>query len=364
MKISEIIHYLESIAPKQIQESYDNCGLLVGEIERDVTKALICLDVTEDVIQEAIDNNCQLIISHHPVIFKAIKKITTQNFTERILLKAIRNELAIYAIHTNLDQVDTGVNFIIAEKIGLKNTKILSPVQDILCKLVTFCPTDKAEEIRIALFKAGAGQIGLYDNCSFNSGGTGTFRASEQTNPYVGEKGKIHFEPETRIEVIFPAYTESAVISSLINVHPYEEPAYDIYPLKNNHSKIGSGMIGELENPSDEKEFLSRIKTIFRTGCIRHSKLKNKKIKRVAVCGGSGSFLISNAIAAGADIFITADIKYHDFFIADNRIVLADIGHYESEWVTKELLFSLINKKFPTFALQISEQDLNPVNYF
>lgn len=364
MKIKEIISHLEEFAPLSLQESYDNAGLIIGHPDEEVSQALICLDITENSLDEAIQNNCQLIISHHPVIFKGLKKITGSNLVERLVLKAIKNNISIYAIHTNLDNVLEGVNAKIAEKLCLKNNKILQSRKGLLKKLVTFCPLEQSEKVRNALFKAGAGSIGNYDSCSFNTEGKGTFRANEKANPFVGEKNSLHTEIEDRIETIFPSYKESAVLKSLFMTHPYEEVAYDIYPLDNEFANVGSGIIGELEKGITEEDFLKKLKLEFKTGSIRHSELLNKKIKKVAICGGSGSFLIQSAMMAGADVFVSADIKYHDFFEADGNILITDIGHFESEQFTKELICSILTKKIPTFALRISEIETNPVKYF
>ena len=364
MKIKELIAPVEKLAPPFLQESYDNAGLLIGNSDSEVSKVLISLDVTEEVLDEAISKNCQVIIAHHPLIFSGLKRITGKNMVERIVTKAIKNDMAIYAIHTNLDNVKDGVNAILCEKLGIKKPKILSPKEGILRKLVTFCPLKEAPKVRKAIFDAGAGHIGNYDNCSFNTEGTGSFRALEGAKPFVGEKDKLHFENEVRIESIYPIYKESDIIQALQNAHPYEEVAYDIYPLMNTFGEVGAGMIGELENELDENAFLQKIKETTGTGCIRHSALLGRKIKKVAVCGGSGSFLIHNAIRAGADMFISGDIKYHDFFEADKKLVIADIGHYESEQFSKELIYSILIKKFPTFAVLISERHTNSVNYF
>ena len=364
MKIKELISPLEKLAPPFLQESYDNAGLLIGNPEMEVSKVLISLDVTEKVLDEAIVKNCQIIIAHHPLIFKGLKRITGKNMVERIVAKAIKNDIAIYAIHTNLDNVIGGVNSILCDKLGIRNPQILSPKEGLLRKLVTFCPKKDASKVRQAIFDAGAGHIGNYDNCSFNTEGTGSFRALEGSNPYVGEKGQVHFEEEVRIESVLPVYLENKILQAMNAAHPYEEVAYDIYPLMNTYGNVGAGMIGELETEMDEKAFLQRIKDITGSACIRHSDLLGKKIKKVAVCGGSGSFLIQDAIRAGADIFITGDIKYHDFFEADKKLVIADIGHYESEQFSKELIYSVLIKKFPTFAVLISEGHTNSVNYF
>jgi len=363
MKIKKIIKPLEEFAPVYLQESYDNSGLLVGNENMEVKKTLITLDVTEEVLDEAITKQCDLIISHHPVIFKGLKSITGKNSSERIVAKAIKNDIGIYAIHTNLDNVVEGVNSILCDKLGLKNKKILSSKKELLRKLVTFCSVDDAEQVREAMFSAGAGNIGNYDSCSFNTPGTGSFKGSEVTKPYVGEREKLHYEEEIRIETIYPVYREKEILNALLEAHPYEEVAYDIYFLENEFNRVGAGMTGELEQEMNEMEFLKKVKEITQTGCIRHSRLLGNKIKKVAVCGGSGSFLIHSAIKAGADIFITGDIKYHDFFEAENKIVIADIGHYESEHFARELIYNILIKKFPNFAVLISDLNTNPINY-
>ncbi len=362
--IKEVTFYLETIAPPSLQESYDNAGLIVGNDADEVKGILISLDCVEDVIEEAIRQKCNLVVSHHPIVFSGIKKLNGKNYVERTVIKAIQNNIAIYAIHTNLDNVHTGVNKKICDKLGLKNTKILSPKKNLLKKLVTFVPKDHAEKIRQALFDAGCGHIGNYDECSFNIEGTGTFRGGENTNAFVGEKRKQHHEPEIKIESIFSSHLEAKIISALIKSHPYEEVAYDIYVLENYHQEIGSGMIGELEKEMDEKDFLQLLKLTMKTGVIRHTKLLRKKVKRVGVCGGAGSFLLNDAMHAGADFFVTADYKYHQFFDADDRIVIADIGHYESEQFTGELLKELLVRNFSTFAIRLTELVTNPVHYY
>ena len=364
MLIKEITGYIESIAPLNYQESYDNAGLLVGNAEDEVSNALITLDVTEKVVDEAIAGNDTLIISHHPLIFAGIKKLNGRTDQERCLIKAIKNDIAIYAAHTNLDQVTGGVNSKICEKLGLKNCRILSPMQGQLRKLVTFIPTSHARPVQQAIFNCGAGSTGNYDSCGYTLEGTGSFRGNENSHPYVGEKGEIHFEPEVRFETIFPANIQNKVIHTLLESHPYEEVAYDIYPLDNEFDMAGSGMTGDLASQLDEDEFLHLTKDRFRIKAIKHSPLLHKKIKKVAVCGGAGSFLIRQAINAHADVFLTGDLKYHQYFEAEGKIILADIGHFESEQFTKELFYELLTKKFPKFAVHLSEVDTNPVFYF
>jgi dinuclear metal center YbgI/SA1388 family protein len=363
MLLQNIINHLESIAPPQYQESYDNAGLIVGHKTMDISSALITIDVTEEVLDEAIKNGCNLIISHHPLIFKGIKRITGSNEVERCLIKAIQNNLAIFASHTNLDSITGGVNTRICEKIGLKNCRILAPINNQLLKLVTYVPEKHLEIVRTALFSAGAGVIGNYDQCSFSASGYGTFRGNDDSNPYVGTKGELHIEKELRLETILPRHLTSKVLAALTTSHPYEEAAYDLVPLENEFPLVGSGMIGKLTIPCDEQSFLQSVKEIFGCGVIKHTALSGKKISKIAVCGGSGSFLVSKAIAEGADLFISADFKYHDFFEADKKIVLADIGHYESEQFTKEVLKEIILKKFPTFAVRLSDVKTNPVFY-
>lgn len=362
-KIKDVTDYLESLAPLSLQESYDNSGLMVGSANQVVSGILICLDITEEIIEEAIAEKCNLIVAHHPLIFSGLKKLNGHNYVERSVIKAIKNDIALYAAHTNLDNISEGVNAKIADKLGLIKTRILSPKKEILKKLVTFCPTAHLEAIQNALFKAGGGEIGAYDECSFTSEGTGTFRASEFANPYVGKVNERHLEKETKLELIFPAYAENAILAALKHTHPYEEVAYDIFQLQNKHAYIGSGMVGELEKECHEMEFLKQLKQSFEAGGIRYTALLGKAIKTVAVCGGSGSFLLKDALAAKADIFITSDYKYHQFFDAEKRIIIADIGHYESEQFTKELLYDIIRKKFSTFALRLTKINSNPINY-
>ncbi len=363
MKIFEITQILESFAPLSFQESYDNAGLIVGDRNQEVSGILITLDVTEDVVEEAIDLGSNFILAHHPVAMGGLKRFNGNNYDERTIIKAIKNDIAIYAGHTNVDSVMQGVNGKICSKIGLQNCHILAPKRNELLKLVTFVPVSHSQKVRDAIFNAGAGNIGNYDSCSFNATGIGTFKGNENTNPFVGKPGIIHTEQEERIETIIPLHLKGKVLKALLNAHPYEEVAYDLYPLANEYPHAGSGMIGELSKEEDEIAFLNRIKTIFNVRAIRHTKLLNKPIKKVAVCGGAGSFLISKAKAAKADIYITGDIKYHQFFDAENEIILADIGHFESEQFTKELFFEILTKKIPNFAVCLSKVNTNPIKY-
>jgi len=363
MEINVITNIIEAFAPLALQEDYDNAGLLVGSPIMQAKGVLLCLDITEDVIDEAISLEANLIISHHPLIFNGIKKITGSNAVQRCIIKAIKNDIAIYAAHTNVDNILAGVNNKIADKIGLINRKILQPKQSKLLKLVCFVPKLHVQRVREAIFEAGGGNIGNYDACSFNAEGYGSFRANSNAHPFVGEINKIHYEDEVRIEVILPDYLQLVVTNALINAHPYEEPAYDFIPLKNFYNEVGAGLIGDLKDARSELEFLSELKHIFNIPVLRHTTLTGNKIKKVAVCGGSGSFLLSDAIKANADIFISGDFKYHEFFDADNKIIIADPGHFETEQFTKEIFYEIIRKKLPTFAIHISKINTNPIIY-
>lgn len=373
MKIKEIISALEEFAPLSLQENYDNAGLITGNREMEVSEAMLCLDATEEVIDEAIQTKCNLVIAHHPIVFSGLKKITGANYVERTIIKAIKNDIAIYAAHTNLDNVQQGVNKKICEKLQLKNKRVLSPVKGKLMKLFTFAPTDQSEKVREALFAAGAGTIGNYDECSFNSEGYGTFRGNDETNPFVGEKGIQHKEEETKIEVIFPSWLQHKIISALKENHPYEEVAYDVVALSNEWTTTGAGMIGELEQSMTTNDFLSFLKEKMNVKVVRHTQLTarpdksgthDSRLTTIAVCGGAGSFLLKDAIAAGANVFVTADFKYHQFFDAENKIMICDIGHYESEQFTPEIFSEVLRRKFPTFATRFTSVNTNPINYY
>ncbi|MBC7381681.1 MAG: Nif3-like dinuclear metal center hexameric protein [Bacteroidia bacterium] len=364
MKIRELIEFLEQIAPLSIQESYDNCGLLVGTADSEITRALITLDCTEKVVQEAIENGCNLIISHHPVIFAGLKKLNGENYVERTVILAIKNNIAIYAVHTNLDNLWNGVNHKIAEKLGLINCEILEPKKGVLLKLVTFVPIAHLANVKEELFLAGAGNIGNYSGCSFTVSGMGTYTGNMNTNPYAGSVLKPHTEEESRIEMVFPSWLKEKVLQSLIRSHPYEEVAYDLYELKNEYAQIGSGLIGYLPEKLNVDEFLALLKDRMQLQIIKYTKSSDAKINKVAICGGAGSFLLKKAMSAGAQAFVSSDFKYHEFFDAEERFMIADIGHFESEKFTKSLLSELILKKFPTFALLLSKSNTNPVNYY
>jgi dinuclear metal center YbgI/SA1388 family protein len=365
MTIAILTQFLENLAPLAYQESYDNAGLIVGNANNKINGVLCTLDCTENVITEAINKNCNLIIAHHPIVFSGLKKLTGRNYVERTVIKAIQNDIAIYAIHTNLDHVLMGVNAKICEKIGIQNPKILAPKRNLLKKLVIFVPQTHTEILLNALAVAGAGKIGNYSHCSFSMIGEGRFQANDKANPYLGKAHEIEKVTENRIEVVFAAHTERQVVKAMQQAHPYEEIAYDIYNLENENQEVGAGMIGELENAMPLQEFLNHLKTAMELKVIKYTNSAAKKnIKKVAVCGGAGGFLLKNAIAAQADIFITADYKYHEFFDAENYITIADIGHYESEKYTKELLATFLQKQFTAITILESDINTNPIDYF
>ena len=363
MKISEIIAVLEQMAPAAYAEDFDNVGLLVGNANASATGVLVCHDALEAVIDEAISKNCNLVVCIHPILISGLKKITGKNYVERAVIKAIKNDIAIYAVHTALDNHNKGVNKIFCNALGLINTKVLVPKEGFIRKLVTYTIPENHEQLRNALFDAGAGSIGNYDNCSFNSQGFGTYQGNEDSDPVVGTRGEFTETKEIKIEVTFERHLESKILKALFSNHVYEEVAYEIYTLNNSHQNIGLGMTGELEQPLDEIAFLKFVKEKMGAPGIRHSAFTGKQIKKVAVLGGSGSFAIKNAIAAGADVFLTADLKYHQFYEAEGKLLLADIGHYESERYTKNYIVDYLTKKIPNFAFILSEENTNPVKY-
>ncbi|WPP53102.1 Nif3-like dinuclear metal center hexameric protein [Catalinimonas niigatensis] len=363
-KIKEIINHLETIAPRSYQESYDNSGLITGNKKDVVTGAIISLDCTEAVVKEAIEKDCNLIISHHPIIFRGLKSLTGGNYIERTVIKAIKHDIAIYAIHTNLDNISQGVNRKICEKIGLQKPRILLPKAQTLNKLTVFVPTENSDALLNALSEAGAGHIGNYTNCSFQVEGTGTFQPNELANPTIGERGKLEKVKERRIEVIFPAYLANQILAAMHQAHPYEEVAYYLHALENKNQEVGSGMIGSLSEAMPAETFLAHLKESMQLHCIRHTQPPKGKIQRVAVCGGAGSFLLPHAIRQQADVFVAADFKYHEFFDAEDHLMIADIGHYESEVYTKELIMELLSQKFVTFAVHLAKTNTNPVFYY
>ncbi|MCF8331721.1 MAG: Nif3-like dinuclear metal center hexameric protein [Bacteroidales bacterium] len=363
MKAKEVTKVLESIAPLAYQESYDNSGWITGDPDVEVKGILVAVDMTMDVLDDAIQQGDNLIITHHPLIFQPLRKIVKGDIVQEILLKAVKHDIMIYSAHTSLDNAWTGVNRELFKRIGLHDFSLLKPKVDILKKLVVFVPEDYADSLREAVFKAGAGQIGDYDSCSYNLKGQGTFRAGEGTNPFVGKKNKIHFEPEQRVETVFPVHLQWKVLNAMQKAHPYEEVAYDIYSLDNAHGQVGSGAIGMLEKPLSLKDFFKLIKERLDIQFLRYSG-SVEEVNKVAISGGAGSFLIPEAIKKRADVFLTADLKYHDFFMSADEFVLIDAGHYETEQFTKHLIRDILIENFSNFAVRISQVNTNPVKYY
>jgi dinuclear metal center YbgI/SA1388 family protein len=363
VKIHDILSYLQELAPPQLQEAYDNSGLLVGNAHQICTGVLVCLDSIEEVVDEAVATGCNLIVAHHPIVFSGLKTLTGETYIEKVVIKAIKNDIAVYAIHTNLDNVLEGVNGVMANALGLINTTVLSPKTSVLRKLSVFVPTTHEEGVKNALFKAGSGHIGKYKECSFSVNGNGTFCAQSSAKPYVGKLDERHTEPEVRIDVLLPFYKEKQVIEALLQAHPYEEVAYDVVDVRNFSTEIGAGIIGELKEEMVLEDFLQQVKMTFSVAMLRYTPVSKALVKRIAYCGGSGSFLLNDALKKKADVFITADIKYHQFFDAENKLCLVDIGHYESEYLIIKYLVDKLKEKFTTFAVLLTNVNTNPINF-
>ncbi len=364
LKISDIIASLEEFAPPVYQESYDNSGLLVGDRNQKVSKVLLSVDVTEEIVDEAVKIGAEMIVAHHPIVFKGLKRLTPDNYIQRTVISAIRNHVAIYAAHTNMDAVLQGVNMQLAEQLGLENVKVLQASNDMLYKLYCFVPETHVDSFREAIFAVGGGEIGNYNSCSFNASGIGTFKAGEDANPFVGEKGKLHHEKEVKVEIVFPKHLQTKIVRAAKANHPYEEPAFDVIKLENAWEQLGIGLIGELPESMEQFAFLDHVKKQLHVPALRYTQANKMHYRKIAICGGSGSFLIHAAKRMGADAFVTGDVKYHEFFDAENRMMIVDAGHYETEQFTKDLFYRVITKKFPNFAVQISNRNTNPVNYY
>lgn len=364
MTIKDIVNTLEEWAPKAYAEDFDNVGLIAGNEAWNCSGVLITLDTLETVVDEAIEKQCNLIVSFHPIVFSGLKKFTGANYVEKALLKAIKNDIAIYAIHTALDNHKKGVNYQIGQQLKLHSTDILIPQKNTLKKLTTYVPNSNADALLEKLHQSGAGALGKYDSCSFTLTGEGRFRGDETSNPSIGEQGKLTAIEERQLHLLFPKHLESKILKTLFKEHPYEEVAYEITSLDNNNQNIGIGLVGYLPSPMEESAFLDYVKTSMKVTAIRHSNFIDKKIHKVAVLGGSGSFAINASKQIKADAFITADLKYHQFFEAESQLLFLDIGHYESEQFTKNLIYNFLTKKIPNFAFILSSINTNPINYY
>ena len=363
MRIQKIIDVIEEWVPPSHAEDFDNVGLIIGDPQLECKGVLVTHDTLENVVEECIKKDFNLIVSFHPIIFSGLKKLTQSNYVEKTVSKAIKNDICVYAIHTALDNHRYGVSHALAENLGLHQIEVLSPKEKTIRKLTTYAPENEAPVLLEKLYDAGAGKIGNYKECSFISTGKGTFKGNEDSNPNVGIKGEKTEVDEVQINLIFEFHSQQKILNTLFETHSYEEVAYEVFSLENKNQTIGMGSFGQLENEMNEEEFIKWVQDKLNIDMVRHSKTIGKKIKKVAVLGGSGSFAISAAIGASADAFITADLKYHDFFQAENKILLIDAGHYETEQFTKKLIHDNLIKKLPNFAIALSESITNPVNY-
>ena len=362
MKVKDITRAIELMAPLYLQESWDNSGMQVGDSESEVTGVLLCTDVREEIVDEAIEHGANVIISHHPLLFRGLKKIVGRSYQERIVARAIKHDISIYCAHTNMDSAVGGVNFKMAEKLGLSNVQVLDQQQGTQRKIVVFVPVDSASQVENAMCEAGAGRLGNYDNCCYSMNGEGHYRPLEDSKPWSGEIGYIHNEPEVRLEVLVNKALCSKVIAAMLKAHPYEEPAFDIITLENSDKYAGLGVIGDIE-PQNAQVFLEKVKKAFEVKSLRYSGNLDRQIGRIAMCGGAGSEFVGLAMSQGADIYITGDMKYHDFQGNEDHIILVDIGHYESEHYTKEIFYDIIKKKNPNFAVDFAQSETNQVKY-
>lgn len=361
--LKEIANCFEAMAPLSHQESYDNSGIQLGEPDKQIDSALVTLDLNEQVAEEAIRLGVDLIVTHHPLIFKPLKQISGATPTERMVIGCLRHDIAVYACHTNLDASPQGVSHYLARKLGITNGTLLEPRQGLFTKLVVYIPAHAFPKVREALFQAGAGTMGDYEQCGFSAHGLGSFLPGKETHPYVGTPEQFHEEPEVRFETLFPSRLKKRVVEALMASHPYEEPAFDLFPLLNASNDAGFGWVGNLPEPLSAGHFLEKLKEKLACGALRYSTPPSRPIQKVAICGGSGSDLLGLAIAAGADAFVTADLKYHAFQAAEGALLLVDAGHYETEQFTKELFYDVLTKKFNNFAVHISKVKTNPINY-
>ncbi|WP_353892287.1 Nif3-like dinuclear metal center hexameric protein [Proteinivorax hydrogeniformans] len=349
LAIAEITKELESIAPKSLAYfSKDNNGLLVGDSSQKVNKVMVTLDITEDIMEYAIKSKCDLIISHHPIIFGGIDKIDTKSKTGRIIIKAIQNNISIYAAHTNLDVAWGGVNDSLAKKLGLKVTGVLDKIEaSKYYKVVVFVPLDYKEKVLDAMAQQGAGNIGDYSHCTFTTLGEGTFKPLEGSNPFLGETGNLETVKEVKIESIVSSDRLGGVLSGMKNAHPYEEVAYDVLPLQNNPDVYGLGRTTVLEAPITSIELANHVKKELNCTAVKFFGDKGKKVSKVAVLGGSGGSLIKKAKKLNCHAIITSDVDYHQGQLADELdICIIDPGHYHTEVVIVEDIAQKLNKVF------------------
>ncbi|WP_371370673.1 Nif3-like dinuclear metal center hexameric protein [Sporomusa aerivorans] len=346
VKCRDIIAEVEQLAPKHFAESWDNVGLLIGRPDQDIHKVLVTLDVDTAVVEEAIAVQADMIVAHHPLLFKGLTRIRTDSPQGNMLASLIKKDVAVYAAHTNLDSAPGGVNDVLARKLNLRNVVPLTTVyQEKLHKLVVFVPVSHVETVRAAMTAAGAGHIGNYSHCTFQTQGVGTFLPLAGTSPYIGEQNKLEYVEEYRLETIIPLSIRSQVVSAMLAAHPYEEVAYDDYLLQNTGPGSGLGRVGELSQPLTLADFINQIKSALCIQSLKAAGPTKTFIQKVAVCGGSGASLIKNAITAGADVLVTGDVKYHE---AQEAIAaglnIIDAGHFATEQPVVECLVEYLNQ--------------------
>jgi dinuclear metal center YbgI/SA1388 family protein len=331
MIVKNLIKHIETWAPPGIAWEKDNVGLQLGSTQSQITNVLLCLEVDSKVVDDAIKKRCNLIISHHPLIFTPLKSITDRDNQSDLIKKIIKNDINVFSAHTNLDFAKDGVSFQLAKKLKLQQIRFLKNLSSNQYKIVVFVPEKFVEKVASAMHIAGGGQIGDYSNCSFRIVGQGTFKGSNSTNPFVGIKGNLEYVREIRLEMIANSFDLPKILSAMKESHPYEEVAYDLYKLNNENVNFGMGAIGVLNQSMTKEEFLFYVSKSLKIKNFRYNSGKKNKIRTVAVCGGSGSDLADEAIKQNADAFITADVKYHKFQDVQNKILLIDAGHYETE---------------------------------
>jgi len=367
MTCGEIFKYIRSWAPEEIAWNKDNVGLQVGSAKRKVKNILLALDLNMKVIIEAVKKDCNIIITHHPLLFNPLRKIDTdQDNTSLLVEKLIKHDITLFSAHTNLDFTKDGVSFELAKTLKLTNLRFLSNIKSAQYKLIVFVPEGHIEKVASAIFENGGGIIGEYSNCSFRTKGQGSFKGSKKTSPSIGKKLNYEKTDEIKLEVLIDSWKLNEILSAIRSVHPYEEIAYDVYPLNNENVNYGIGAIGELHTAMNQREFFNHVSKSLKINNFRYTTGKTNKIKTVAVCGGSGSEVIPAAIKKGADALITADIKYHTFFDNERKILLIDAGHYETEIfslneVNKRLADLIKKKKNKVFKYNGST---NPVIFY
>jgi dinuclear metal center YbgI/SA1388 family protein len=368
--IRDIADALEQWAPPGSAQSYDNVGLQVGDASRSVERAVLALDCTPAVVEEAERQGAELIITHHPLLFQPLSAVTTDDYESAVALRLAEAGIALYSAHTNLDAAPGGVSFALAKRLGLTDVGFLDGFDETLYKLATFVPADHFDAVRSALADAGAGRIGDYEACAFAHEGTGFFRPGDAANPHIGTAGgDLESADEVKLEVEVARWDLGGVLGALQDAHPYEEVAYDVYPVQQKNSRAGLGAVGRLASPESLSDFLGRVADRLDAGSLRYAGPDEATVERVAVCGGAGSDFVGQALAAGADAYVTADVKYHEFFEALGpdgvpQLAFIDAGHYETEALTEALLRDWLADRFNDVDWQRTGVRTSPMQTF